>query len=307
MSELKNPKVSVGLAVYNGERYLEESLDSILAQTFTDFELIICDNASTDRTAEICHAYAERDARIRYFRNERNIGGANNGNLTFQLARGEYFRWAADDDVCEPELLEKCVAVLDNDPAVILCHSIIVHIDGQGNKLQVIDRDKASSASPSERLRTLYTLSHDCEAIYGLVRASVLRQTSLQRNYTDSDRTLLCHLSLYGLFHQIREPLFRKRMHSGMSTQAFPDWRARMAWFGSNPANQVSYPYWLQFLHYLEIFTRSPLSPKERTLCYLAMIPWVLRYKRWLSLGEDILLAGRYHLRTYQQKLSHAQ
>ncbi len=90
----KAPKVSIGLAVYNGEKYLGQAIDSILAQTFTDFELIISDNASTDRTPEICKKYAAQDARIRYHRNPTNIGGANNENQTFRMSRGEYFRWA---------------------------------------------------------------------------------------------------------------------------------------------------------------------------------------------------------------------
>src|SRR5438552_4723426 len=103
------PRVSIGLPVYNAENYLVEALDSILAQTFTDFELIISDNASTDRTREICKYYESSDARVHYYCNETNIGGARNANLTFKLARGQYFRWAADDDVCAPTLLEKSV------------------------------------------------------------------------------------------------------------------------------------------------------------------------------------------------------
>ena len=82
-----NPRVSFGLPVYNGERYLEEAIESILAQTFEDFELVISDNASTDGTEEICRRYADKDDRIRYSRNTTNIGGMNNGNRTFRLAR----------------------------------------------------------------------------------------------------------------------------------------------------------------------------------------------------------------------------
>ena len=116
---------------------------------------------------------------------------------------------------------------------------------------------------------------------------------------------MLCHLSLFGRFYQVPEPLFKKRIHADMSTQVFPDWRQRMAWFGSSTA-KISYPYWLQFLHYLEIITHTPMALKERVLCYLAMIPWVLRYKRWLSLGEDLILASRSYVRTRQQRLSNA-
>lgn len=85
-------RVSIGLPVYNGEQYLAKALDSLLAQTFTDFEVIISDNASTDRTSEICAAYLERDPRIRYYRNQQNIGAAPNFNRTFELATGMYFK-----------------------------------------------------------------------------------------------------------------------------------------------------------------------------------------------------------------------
>src|SRR4051794_3298661 len=93
------PKLSIGLPVYNGENFLAHAVDSILAQDFRDFELIISDNASTDRTAEICRGYAESDPRVRYVRFETNQGGSRNFCYVFELARGEYFKWAAHDDV----------------------------------------------------------------------------------------------------------------------------------------------------------------------------------------------------------------
>lgn len=82
------PRVSIGLPVYNGEVFLAETLNSILSQTFQDFELIICDNASTDQTQEICRKFARQDERIRYYRNEANLGAAKNFNRVFSLARG---------------------------------------------------------------------------------------------------------------------------------------------------------------------------------------------------------------------------
>ena len=92
------PKVTIGLPVYNGEQFLAQSIETLLGQTFTDFELVISDNASTDRTEEICRKFAEADARILYSRNDRNVGGMNNANLTVDRARGEYYRLAAHDD-----------------------------------------------------------------------------------------------------------------------------------------------------------------------------------------------------------------
>lgn len=288
----KSPKVSIGLAVYNGEDYLHEAIDSILAQTFTDFELIISDNASTDSTESICRSYAAQDKRIRYHRNPTNIGGANNENLTCHMAQGQYFRWAAHDDVCAPTLLEKCVAVLDADPGIILCYSTIIQIDADGNQIGILNKEVGTSPKPHQRFRSLYTWEHDCETSYGLMRLDLLRGSSLQRNYTDSDRTLLCHLALLGRFHIIPEPLFYKRYHPKMSTNVFTDWRERMIWFDDANRDRITLPNWMQFFHYLEIIRKSPLTFGERLRCYLHMGRWLIEEKRWGKMIKDIVLAA---------------
>src|SRR5687767_6137887 len=109
---MPEPALSIGLPVYNGERYLREAIGSILSQDFTDFELIISDNASTDGTAAICAFYAARDARIRYHRSETNLGAAPNHRRVFELARAPFFKWAAHDDSGSPQLLERCVQTM---------------------------------------------------------------------------------------------------------------------------------------------------------------------------------------------------
>lgn len=291
----QSPKVSIGLPVYNGENYLEKALDSILSQTFEDFELVISDNASNDRTEEICRTYAAGDSRICYFRNASNIGGSNNGNLTFKLSKGKYFRWAGHDDIFAPELLEKCVAILDEDPAIVLCHPLTVKIDENGDVIEKLKlQDEYFLNKPHERFRFLTSFKHSCEASYGLIRANVLEITGLERNYTDSDRTLLSHLGLLGKFHQIPEPLFYKRIHPDKSTEKFSDWRERMAWFwGSGEPDRITFPYWLQLFHYLEIIHKTQLSYRERVLCYTHMVYWILTERRWGKLVNDIIIAGR--------------
>src|SRR6185369_4346332 len=107
------PSVSIGLPVYNGVNYLRQALDSLLAQTFGDWELILSDNGSTDATESICREFAARDGRIRYLREPVNRGATWNFNRVFELSRAPLFRWAAHDDVCSPELLERCVAALE--------------------------------------------------------------------------------------------------------------------------------------------------------------------------------------------------
>src|SRR5215211_4893186 len=99
------PQVSIGLPVYNGERYLALCLDSMLAQSFKEFEIVISDNASTDQTAEICRSYQNKDRRIRYFRNEQNAGAAWNHNRVFELSSAPLLKWAACDDLHEPLFL----------------------------------------------------------------------------------------------------------------------------------------------------------------------------------------------------------
>ena len=105
------PRVSVGLPVYNGERFLAQAIDSVLQQTHSDLELVISDNASTDRTEEICRSYTTQDSRVRYFRSSANIGACRNFSRVFELSRAPYFKWACYDDICVPGFLEKCVAV----------------------------------------------------------------------------------------------------------------------------------------------------------------------------------------------------
>lgn len=280
------PRVSIGLAVYNGERYLREAIDSILAQTFADFELIVSDNASTDGTAEICREYASRDDRVRLHRNDRNIGGANNENLTFKLARGEYFRWAAYDDVLAPDLLARTVAVLDAVPSVVLCHSQVVEIDQYGVPIRVTSQPRAQADRPHERFRELLYRDHDCAATYGLVRSAVLRRTRLQQNYTDSDRTLLCELSLYGKFYEIPEPLFYKRLHP---RNQYIDWRARMAWFDPALKGQIVFPNWMQFCDYVTTIARVPLPPYSRLCCYGEMLRWLAKHGKYMA--KDLLVA----------------
>ena len=211
------PYVSIGLPVYNGERFLEETISSILAQTYTDFELIISDNASIDRTQEICEAYAAKDRRIHYYRNVHNLGAAWNYNRTFELSQSTYFKWAAHDDLCAPEMLHLCVDILDQHPEVVICYFESKIIDEYGN----IVRDYHNSLNilserPSARfIQYINAKTDKWHPIFGLIRSSSLKKTRLIGNYISSDTCLLAELSLYGKFFQIPECLFFRRTHPG--------------------------------------------------------------------------------------------
>lgn len=285
-----NPTVSIGLAVFNGDRYLAQAIESILNQTYTDFELIISDNASTDNTEEICKRYAAQDDRIIYHRNPKNIGGANNENLTFKLSKGKYFRWAAHDDVCHPELLENLVAGLESAPDIVLSESMVVKIDADDQPVGFLHSNDISD-DPYDRFVYLSRWDHECEATYGLIRSEIMKKTDLELNYTDSDRTFLCELGLYGRFHRVPKYLFYKRFHPDMSTNVYTDWRLRMEWFGLDPYQIIAQPYLMQFFHYLRIIRRAPVSIITKVRCYLYMGKWIFDYDRYKAIFKDGLIS----------------
>jgi len=212
------PIVSLGMPVYNGANFIAATLDSLLAQTCRDFELIISDNASTDDTEAIVRAYAARDARIRYHRNETNIGGSANYNLTFEMARGRYFKWAAHDDLCAPAFLKRCVEALERDPDVVLAYTQAQAIDSAGNVVKDYPGKRHFNDSQARvRFYEFVLDPHPVVAVFGVMRRSVLAQTRLIGKYTGSDRPLLSELSLLGKFYEVPEQLFFYRFHEAQS------------------------------------------------------------------------------------------
>ncbi len=225
-SEEAIPTVSVGLPVFNGENYLAEAVESILGQTFEDFELIICDNASTDRTEEIARRFAALDNRVRYHRNATNIGGARNQKLAVDLSRGRYVRLAAHDDLIAPTFLEECVRELENRPDAIICFSGTIVIDEDGNQVSTYQSTRGCADRPSKRFAELAFRVHNCDAIYGVMRTDVLRRAKPLSNYIDADKVFLSGLAMQGPFHALDRPLFYKRFHP---KNYVADWRDRMA------------------------------------------------------------------------------
>ena len=207
------PAISIGMPLYNAERYLRETLNSILGQSFQDFELILSDNASTDATAVICKEYAVRDERIRYVRNRRNVGAARNFNKVFELSVGRYFKWAAADDLCHPAFLQRCVQALECDPDVVIAYPRTEVIDEEG-KIVTMARDELRLDSTDVRARFADLLSpmrYTNYPFYGLMVRRALQRTRLMIPYLAADRCLLAELGLHGRFREIDEVLFYRR------------------------------------------------------------------------------------------------
>src|SRR5262249_40369011 len=149
-----------------------------------------------------------------YFRNSQNIGVDRNFNRTFEVARGDYFRWSSADDLCAPTLLERCVEVLDRRSDVILCYPKTRYIDEKGAFLRDYeDGLHLDQPKPNKRLATYLWKIHMCNASFGVIRSRVLRQTRLFGIYSDSDIVFLGELALHGCFFELPEILFYRRIH----------------------------------------------------------------------------------------------
>jgi glycosyltransferase involved in cell wall biosynthesis len=281
------PRVSVGLPVFNGENYLAEAIDSILAQTLADLELVICDNASTDRTEEICREYAASDARVRYHRNGSNIGPAPNFNLTFEYARGAYFKHAGHDDVLAPTYLERCVSALDAHPDGILCHSQTRVRSEVGEDL-IEDLAGLDNPSPSERFAAVILRPHWTMDVHGVMRSEAFRRTKRLQSYYGADKALLAELALQGRLLRVEEPLFINRDHPQRSMRVLT-FRQRLQFHDPSKAGQRVLPNWALYKDYCEVVGRHVADRRERLRCYRALARWWFANRHWARLGLDLV------------------
>jgi glycosyltransferase involved in cell wall biosynthesis len=293
MTSERTPRVSIGMPVYNGEDYLAAAIDSILSQTWSDFELVVSDNASTDGTGDICRVYAEKDGRVRVHRNERNLGAAPNYNRTFALSRGTYFKWAAHDDLIEPTYLERCVAALDAEPDAVLCQTLVRYVDDGGGSLGIYDSGLRGAASPraSERFATLVLSSHACTDFFGLIRRSALEGSLLHGSYNGHDRAFLAEMALRGRLIQVREPLQLVREHPSRYTQSAHRPAERLAWHDASLAGRRSFPAWRLYTEYARMVGREVRDPRERLRCYGHLVRWLPRHWNWARLVVDLIAA----------------
>ncbi len=261
--------LTVGLPVFNGERYLAEAVDSLLAQTYTDFELVIADNASTDDTEAIGRNYAERDERVRYVRHATNLGATGNYNFLAEDADSEYFKWAACDDVHAPTHLERCIDALRTHPGHVSAYSRTMRIDEDGD---IMGGERYAlrpdAPTPHERFRPMVRIQHSCFSIFAVFRRAILCETKLLRGHRHSDRTLLAELALRAPSTEIPEHLLFRRMHTG-SFSVGPregDNAPSSFWMGSlRRSSETDEPSLLKL--YREALSDTPLDDDERRRC----------------------------------------
>jgi glycosyltransferase involved in cell wall biosynthesis len=281
------PTVGIGLPVRDGARYLAEAIDSILAQTFPDFELVISDNASSDQTAQICQAYAARDRRIRFYRQERNIGAAGNFNLVFERSGGKYFKWAAHDDLIHPTYLARCVAALEADPDAVLCQPVLEIVDGRGGR-EVYDHTAFGTDRPRQSDRLAARLrARRCTEVFGVIRRDALHGTALIADHVGADRTLLIELALRGRFVGVPELLFVNRDHPERFTRRNKTLHAQAAWYAPAGRQRRILRTWTLYASCLRLVRAYAGEPAERLRCYAQIIRSLAYHRRWFRLALE--------------------
>lgn len=274
--------ITVGLPVYNSERYLRQSLDSLLAQTYSDFVLVISDNASTDSTGQICREYAAADSRIQYFRNETNIGNPRNFNRVAGLAKTRYLKWSTADDFWESSFLERALEVMERDPTIALCYPQAVLVDANGsNQANYDDFLHLVQNNPADRFLTLINRIKLAHQHLGLIRMSHLQRTQLLGGHVASDVNLLAELTLYGKFFELPDRLFFRRFHNESGSWKRGDVAHEARRYHASGA-RVRFTKWKSHLRFFSAVRRSPIPPNSKARIYRHLLQRMIWDRRSL-------------------------
>ncbi len=286
------PLVTIGMPVYNCAEYLPAALDSVVGQTYPNLEILISDNGSTDETGRICREYADRDPRIHYLREEVNRGSVWNYNRLIPLARGEFFKWAAGDDICDPEFVARCLTVLSDDPEIVCCHSRTGTIDGSGNRLgHLPDPTKTSrhldSPHPDQRMLDVLTTNGYSVRCSGVFRTEAIQRCEPLLAVYGSEKVLMAELALMGRFHDIDEELFFERLDpAGAPRPATLEEQLEFVQPGKR-AMPLS-PRLSLLAGHLRVIRRSGLSFRHRARCYRAVGRYLLQVRKWGSVAKSL-------------------
>jgi len=283
------PMVTIGVPTYNGARFLESTLEALVAQDLDDHEIVISDNGSTDDTERICRRY-ESDPRVRYERSYANRGAAWNYNQVLEVARGRYFKWAADDDICLPNFLSSCVAELERCPEAVLAWPRTVLIDENDQPFGQFDDADLDLRDPDPVARLAGVLDHRVEwhPVFGVIRTHILRRTSGIGAFVYADIALLAELAMLGGFHQVQADLFLRRYHDGRSLVANPSFEEHAAWYDpSRSAQKAVFPNLSLVRELLRRTATAALPPVDRLHASgVVMRHWAAPH--WRHIGGEV-------------------
>lgn len=282
------PKVSIAIPTYNCASYIAQSIESLLGQTYGDFELVISDNASTDGTEEVCRRYAAQDQRVRYVRRTENIGGPGNFRYVFSLCSGQYHKWSTADDYWHPEFLKEAVSVLDQRGDVVLCYPKTRLIDAQGNTLSDYD-DKLNlmDDSPRVRFRGLYDLIGLCNAHLGLLRREAMLKTNLIAAHKASDVDFLGEMALLGKFWLLPDVRFFRRFHEESSSWARKNDDHQKRYYDPSNKSKISLDTWRRLRFQWGMVWGSSIGLGDKLALSSDLARWT-RYQR-VDLSRELL------------------
>jgi glycosyltransferase involved in cell wall biosynthesis len=262
------PPVGIGIPVFNGENYLSEAINSVLDQSYADLEVFICDNASTDKTEDICREFARKDPRIHYVRNTENIGAAKNYDLVWHRSENTFFKWLAHDDRLLPNFVEQTVEVLEADSSIILCNGVVDYIDEHGEHMgyyKSVIRD-ADSDDPAARFAAIILRMHTCVDFFGMIKREFMVGSLLHQAYRGSDRAFLAQMALRGRFFQIASPLVQMRQHPNQYSK-MKNVRQQLAWQDPDRERTQEIAVLRMYKVYKELVASEVLSETDRNAC----------------------------------------
>lgn len=287
------PRLTIGLPVFNGGEYIGAAVESVLEQTFENFELIVSDNHSTDRTLEIVRQVAAGDPRVRIESHPTNIGAHKNYNSILPLTTAEYFKWMAHDDLLEPTYVERCIEALDEHPEAVLAFSNAAQIDENGEILGALNSKKTyDSPSAYSRMRAYMADGTRIPQVFGVFRRSALSKSHLLPSYPKSDTVFMCEMAMLGKWVVIEEPLFLNREHP--QRQGRLALRDRTQWYFPERTAPLL-PKWNQWGGMLSVAWTAPIPASDKVKCLGFATYWGL--KQYRELAKDLSHRASYHAR----------
>ena len=275
--------VNIGMPIYNESLYIGKAIKSVLNQEFTDFQLIISDNASTDQTLAICEEYAAKDSRISIVKNRINIGASDNFKQSFELSNSQYFVWISGHDLWHPQFLSKCVAGLNDNPSVVLYYPRSTWIDGTDQELGEIGRSiETRGLDPVSRFQVVLWGMGYGSPTYGLLRSSALKQVTLGTKTVGPDNIILNELSLLGDIAYLDEPL-----HYVRKLADFGNWESYISKIFNRELSEFSGMdlFWSMTYEYLKIIYKHTSDTSTRNVLSTSVVNCLLTKYRWILSG----------------------
>ncbi|MGI8822535.1 MAG: glycosyltransferase family 2 protein [Acidimicrobiia bacterium] len=290
---MSTPRLTIGMPVRNGANFIRPALDSLLAQTYRDFVILVSDNASTDDTVAIVEEYMARHPMIGLQWHPTNLGAHRNYNSVVTNSTGELFKWMAHDDMIAPTFLAECIARLDADPGASLAFANSAQVDENGGIIADLSTNQTyEDRSPYRRLRTYVSDRTKNPQVFGVMRRTVLEATPLLGNYPKSDTVLMYEMAMRGRFALVEEPLLLNRDHP--ARQGRLALRERTRWY--HPERDMPLlPRWNQLGGFLAAVVRVPMPAGDKVRSLGFALWWGIRHGG--ELAGDLVFGLRHALR----------